>query len=112
MIKLETKHGNFEELVVAGNVVEITADLLTIIRQIYSHLDDEEVKETYKEIMIGNIETAFWDGEKLFEEADKAEERKKTKEKNLKKLDKILDHLNEVLDSMTDEEDETVDNEG
>lgn len=95
MIKLDTKRGDFKHLEVSGSIVEITADIFLIIKTIYESISDEEQKETFRKIIVENIEADFDEKE---EKNDKIDE-----------LIAVLDDLNRVLDELIeDKDDETV----
>lgn len=106
MIKVETQKGIFNYLEVRGGVVEITADLLSLIRMVWAHLDEGD-KGFYKKIMTKSIETAFMDEselEKMSEEAEKA----LRKGGKLDELSEALKSLNELLDSLVGKDDEDI----
>lgn len=107
MIKLETKNGNFRELEVSGNIVEITADLFTTVRKIWGKLPDGEVKDTYKRIMVEGISTVFLSEEEIEKLANEVENEKNDK------IDELIESLNKLNDLVEEilSEDETVGNE-
>lgn len=106
MIKVTTKHGA-TNITAEGNVAELTADVMCIVRALYFGMKDEKrdkAAEKFKRSVLEMMPTAFKDEENIH----------KIAEDHVKDVLDMLKDINDVLKSLTDEsgdEDENEDEE-
>ena len=70
MIKIETKNGNCT-VGISGSLSTLCSDTMIIIRSIYNGIkeEDKEAAETYKKMIVKEIEMAFKSDDEIHEKA-------------------------------------------
>ena len=99
MIKVELNRGVFESLELNGSIVELTADMMMLMRTMYEELKEmnESKAELFKTSIERNVGIAFKTSKEIVEETKKnIEKAKKESEEKEDKFDKLLDKLDEV----------------
>lgn len=105
MLKLETERGEIRSMVVAGTVIDITADVLLIIKTIYENLE-EVAEDGFKEAITNLLPTCFMTEEErkelLKKEASKGLEEIGNKIKkdgdDCEELLNVLEELKKVIE--------------
>ena len=85
MISVETKEGNVENLIISGNIIDVTADTVYAVRSIFEALKktNKEVAKIFKDL----LSTAFESGIVWIENEQEAEE---IRERKLSKIEDLI----------------------
>lgn len=85
MISVETKEGNVENLIISGNIIDVTADTVYAVRSIFEALKktNKEVAKIFKDL----LSTAFESGIVWIENEQEAEE---IRERKLSEIEDLI----------------------
>jgi len=103
MIKFDSEKGSLE---ISGNVMELSAEALALVRSIYVSIgkENEQAAEAYKNFFEEMIESAFLSSEELNK---KTEELEKRNFEMMNSLEELLNGLKEKMEHMKDKHDKS-----